>query len=736
MDTEDDLLTEFRKNRSEAAFRGIVEGNLGFVLSVAQRVLHNPDLARDVAQGVFVRLAKDPQRVPAGLPLAAWLHRTTRSAAIDLVRAEETRRRHERTAADLTAMKEPATDWSQLSPEIDRALDELPEPDRIAVVLRFFKNHSHAEIGATLGVGADAARMRVTRALERLRDILGKRGVTIATATLAATLPAHAGVAVPVGLSASITSTALASATAAPASLAALLSTVLMNAKTLAIPAACLALIAVSVWQRVEIHEVTRHLDAARASANAITSIHGDARDPRAKTTADNPAGLIDQARRLAALEPLAAREAALLDWAQQFTSSAELNTLAASLRDTEDLPPELRTRLAKALTEHWAMIDPAGAMDAFATSALLAEQSPFGTLKLDYHNDDHGFDSIARSNPGAFTQWLDSHPDLLLDLLLGKGDSADASSLLASAGRDPVKEKSEEWHMAKRASHAALVRNAPLEVLSLIERHQENAGDAASRIQINGELLSKALLVKVHPPQDVWNHLSEGIEAALGSGSGFTDKLAEQIAKADTRPASEILSELQTGNPDWSTPYRLANLGPALTDAKNVIAEGDTAAEDKWWSDFDTYANLINSSANAEDPRYDATRRQMAGLGASEDKEAGIEWARSITDDRIRFLAAGDVALRAKGLEGYHLEDRDGTFGYEFEGGGGVGGTSIRGTQVEIPEDASVEEIVRLTEQAMEGADFRDRTALMSRSRPNHRMSLHFALRNRRENP
>ena len=151
-----DLIREFTATRSEQAFRRLVDRYCDLVFSVASRVTRDPDLARDVSQQVFCKLASKPNSVPARVPVAAWLHRTCRSLAVDLVRSEDARRKRETALSHPSAMHSETTpDWSRLEPVIDSLIDELPELDRRAVVLRFYEKRSHGAIGAALGKKLD-----------------------------------------------------------------------------------------------------------------------------------------------------------------------------------------------------------------------------------------------------------------------------------------------------------------------------------------------------------------------------------------------------------------------------------------------------------------------------------------------------------------------------------------------------------------------------------------------------
>jgi hypothetical protein len=82
--------------------------------------------------------------------------------------------------------------------------------DRDALVLRFFQDQDLRRVGSALGIGEDAAQKRVSRALERLRELLAKRGVTSTASALAIVLAANTLTAAPAGLSGRATSAALA----------------------------------------------------------------------------------------------------------------------------------------------------------------------------------------------------------------------------------------------------------------------------------------------------------------------------------------------------------------------------------------------------------------------------------------------------------------------------------------------------------------------------------------------
>jgi len=213
MQTDRELLDAYTESRSEVAFRTLVERHLDLVHSVARRVTLNDELARDVSQAVFLQLATRPEKVPQGVKMLAWFHRTTRHKAIDFVRSENRRKRREQIASqrrEIEMKPEEELDWNELEPVLDSALEKLSEQDRTLILARFYKSRSHARTARDLGISEDAARMRTKRALEKLRAVLSKRGVLTPAALLGSTVAANAVQPAPAALGVSICSTSMA----------------------------------------------------------------------------------------------------------------------------------------------------------------------------------------------------------------------------------------------------------------------------------------------------------------------------------------------------------------------------------------------------------------------------------------------------------------------------------------------------------------------------------------------
>ena len=213
-----ELLRDYAATGAEASFAELVRRHVDLVYSAAlRRGAGDATLANEVAQTVFTdlaRKARSPHRaeaeaVLAAASLAGWLYHHTGFVTATAVRGEVRRRDREKTAMLLHAQTD-ATDWSRVAPVLEDAMAELPDRDRDALVLRFFEKESFARVGAMLGTGEDAARMRVDRALDRLRESLAKRGVTSTAAALASSLTAFGVAPAPAGLAATITAAAAA----------------------------------------------------------------------------------------------------------------------------------------------------------------------------------------------------------------------------------------------------------------------------------------------------------------------------------------------------------------------------------------------------------------------------------------------------------------------------------------------------------------------------------------------
>ncbi len=210
--SDGELLGRYLDDKAEAAFTELVQRHLNVVYFAAlRRVGFDAHLAHDVTQRVFIDLARKAAQLKGRPSLVGWLHTATRFVAAETVRGEQRRRTHEHEAHAMNELTSPAFQPpSRFDPVLDEVLDVLAERDRDAVLLHFFEGRSFVEVGSQLSISADAARMRVNRALEQLHAALAKRGVESTAAVLATTLSAQSGLAAPASVAGSIAAGALA----------------------------------------------------------------------------------------------------------------------------------------------------------------------------------------------------------------------------------------------------------------------------------------------------------------------------------------------------------------------------------------------------------------------------------------------------------------------------------------------------------------------------------------------
>src|SRR5271170_4402994 len=155
------LLRRFTETGDRGAFAEIVRRYAGVVYAASHRILGDEARAQDVSQETFFRLMQRPKLVTQSL--GGWLHRAATHLAIDAKRSDLSRRNREKTywmAREKEGGHEPQ--WEEVSPYVDQALNELPEPMRTLLVRHFLQGTPQADLAAE----ADASPATISRKIK------------------------------------------------------------------------------------------------------------------------------------------------------------------------------------------------------------------------------------------------------------------------------------------------------------------------------------------------------------------------------------------------------------------------------------------------------------------------------------------------------------------------------------------------------------------------------------------
>lgn len=185
-ETDEELMRRFQAD-DEQAFQTLFNRYAARLINFAHRSLHSYEEAQDIAQEVLLRVYRQKDRFDAKRPFKPWIF----AIAVRLISNRlRDRKRHPQASLDLRSSEENQTaealnipDKSLLSPEDDlekkklrgavwKALDDLPEAQRIAVVLARFEEMSYEEIALTLDTSVSSVKSLVYRARQTLKENL------------------------------------------------------------------------------------------------------------------------------------------------------------------------------------------------------------------------------------------------------------------------------------------------------------------------------------------------------------------------------------------------------------------------------------------------------------------------------------------------------------------------------------------------------------------------------------
>lgn len=172
----DDNLLERLGQADPAAFARLVELHFQPVYRVAWRMLGGPEGAEDIAQEAFLRLWQNPRQVREARALKSWLMRVASNLVVDRYRRQGPIDPGELPeTADSAPGPELALRRTDVAAAIDGAIADLPERQRLALVLSHYEGYGNPEIASALDVSVEAVESLLARARRTLKASLADR---------------------------------------------------------------------------------------------------------------------------------------------------------------------------------------------------------------------------------------------------------------------------------------------------------------------------------------------------------------------------------------------------------------------------------------------------------------------------------------------------------------------------------------------------------------------------------
>lgn len=186
--TEDEIDVELMlrsKEGDHAAFEQLIIRHQNAVIGTVAKMLGNASDAQDISQQVFLRLWKSAKRYKPRAKFTTYLFTITRNLVFNESAKKARRKTHSLEEQQENSFADPSTADPAKSPDnqllqqelrnaVDRAIEQLPEKQRLAVILRRYENLPYEDIADITKLSVSAVKSQLFRARNTLRESLAK----------------------------------------------------------------------------------------------------------------------------------------------------------------------------------------------------------------------------------------------------------------------------------------------------------------------------------------------------------------------------------------------------------------------------------------------------------------------------------------------------------------------------------------------------------------------------------
>jgi RNA polymerase sigma factor (sigma-70 family) len=175
------------RDGDEQAFKTLVETYQDMVFNTAIGIVQNEEDAEDIAQEVFIRIFRSIQTFKGESKLSTWIYRITTSCALDMLRSKKSKKRFAFLQRLFGEGNEPlheipdfyhpgvAMDQKENAAKLFKAINELPENQKVAFTLHKLEDLSYQEISEVMNTSVSAVESLMHRAKQNLKKTLDKK---------------------------------------------------------------------------------------------------------------------------------------------------------------------------------------------------------------------------------------------------------------------------------------------------------------------------------------------------------------------------------------------------------------------------------------------------------------------------------------------------------------------------------------------------------------------------------